>query len=43
MRPMINVYDLANLTECFVFINHKVMVAEGYWGDNLATMGLLAA
>lgn len=42
LRPMVNVYDLANPAECFIFVNRQVMAAEGYWGDELAGEGLLA-
>ena len=41
-RPVVNVYDLANLTGCNVFANRRVMVEQGYWDDPLALRGLLA-
>ena len=41
-RPVINVYDLADLTGCHVFVNQKAMLREGYWDDALAIQGLLA-
>jgi hypothetical protein len=41
-RPVINVYDLADLTTCNVFVNRKAMVSHGYWKDPLALQGLLA-
>ena len=40
--PVVNVYDLADLTTCNVFVNRQVMVREGYWDDALAIQGLLA-
>lgn len=41
-RPMVNLYDPRHATECFVFVNRHIMVAEGYWGDSLAAEALLA-
>jgi hypothetical protein len=41
-RPVVNVYDLANLANCHVFVNQQVMVREGYWDDLLASRALLA-
>lgn len=41
-RPVVNVYDLADLAGCHVFVNQQAMVKEGYWDDTLATRGLLA-
>jgi len=41
-RPVINVYDLANLAGCHVFINQQAMEKEGYWDDPLAIQALLA-
>lgn len=40
--PVVNVYDLADLTGCHVFVNRQAMAAEGYWHDRLATRALLA-
>ena len=40
--PVVNVYDLADLTTCNVFVNRQVMMREDYWGDALALQGLLA-
>ena len=40
--PVVNVYDLADLASCNVFVNRQVMVREGYWDDALAVQGLLA-
>ena len=40
--PVVNVYDLADLATCNVFVNRQVMVREGYWDDALAVQGLLA-
>ena len=41
-RPVVNAFDLADLSGCHVFVNHKVMVEEGYWGDPAAVRALLA-
>jgi hypothetical protein len=41
-RPVVNAFDLADLSACHVFVNHKVMVEEGYWGDAAAVRALLA-
>ncbi len=41
-RPVVCVYDLADLATCHVFMNQKAMVKEGYWEDCLAIRGLLA-
>ena len=41
-RPVVNAYDLADLTACHVFINWQVMKREGYADDPLAIQGLLA-
>lgn len=41
-RPVVNVYDLADLESCHVFVNQHVMQREGYWNDLLALQGLLA-
>ncbi len=41
-RPVVNAYDLADLTACHVFINWQAMVKEGYTDDPLAIQGLLA-
>jgi hypothetical protein len=42
LRPVVNLYDLANLSACHVFVNQAAMAKEGYWGDALAETGLLA-
>lgn len=42
LRPVVNAYDLADLSSCHVFVNQKVMVAEGYWDDPQALRALLA-
>ena len=42
LRPIVNLYDLADLTACNIFINQTAMVKEGYWGDRLAQTALLA-
>jgi hypothetical protein len=41
-RPVVNVYDLADLAACHVFVNRQAMEKEGYWDDPLAIQGLLA-
>ena len=41
-QPVINVYDLADLATCHIFVNQKAMIKEGYWDDRLAVRGLLA-
>ncbi|MEI6452138.1 MAG: M48 family metalloprotease [Actinomycetes bacterium] len=41
-RPVVNAFDLRDLSGCHVFVNHKVMVEEGYWGDPAAVRALLA-
>jgi hypothetical protein len=41
-RPVVNAYDLADLSACTVFVNQQAMRAAGYWGDPLAVQGLLA-
>jgi hypothetical protein len=41
-RPVVNVYDLADLDSCHVFVNQQAMLKEGYWDDPLAVRGLLA-
>jgi len=41
-RPVVNAYDLADLTACHVFINWQAMEKEGYADDPLTMQGLLA-
>ena len=41
-RPVVNVYDLADPAGCYIFVNRKAMMKEGYWDDALAIQGLLA-
>lgn len=41
-RPVVNVYDLAELSGCQIFINREAMSREGYWDDPVAVRGLLA-
>jgi len=41
LRPVVNLYDLADLSACHVFINQTAMVKESYWGDRLAETALL--
>ena len=42
LRPVVNVYDLANPHACHVFVNQMAMRKEGYWGDRLSETALLA-
>jgi len=41
-RPVVNIYDLADLSGCHVFVNRRAAVREGYWDDVRAMRGLLA-
>jgi len=41
-RLVVNVYDLADLAGCHVFVNQQAMVKAGCWDDPLAIQGLLA-
>lgn len=41
-KPMVHVYDLANLSECSVFINRALMIRLGMWDDPPIIKGLLA-
>ena len=41
-RPVVNAYDLADLTACHVFINWQAMEKEGYADDPVTVQGLLA-
>lgn len=41
-RPMVNVYDAADLSECTVFVNRGMLERDGTWGDDLALRALLA-
>jgi len=41
-RPVVNIYDLADLDNCHVFVNQQRMERETYWRDSLAMRGLLA-
>lgn len=41
-RPMVNVYDAADLSECAVFVNRGMLERDGTWGDDLALRALLA-
>lgn len=42
LRPIVNLYDLANLAACNIFVNQTAMVKEGYWGDRVIETALLA-
>ena len=41
-RPMVNIYDAADLSECAVFVNRGILEQDGTWRDELALRGLLA-
>jgi hypothetical protein len=41
-RPMVNVYDAADLSECAVFVNRGMLEQDGTWCDELALRALLA-
>jgi len=41
-RPVVNVYDLADLSGCQIFINWEAMVREGYWNEPSIVRALLA-
>lgn len=41
-RPMVNVYDAADLTECAVFVNRSALDEDGVWRDGVALRALLA-
>jgi hypothetical protein len=41
-KPMVHIYNLADLSECSVFVNRRLMTRLGLWDDPLAVEGLLA-
>ena len=41
-RPMVNVYDAADLAECAVFVNRSALKREGVWNDGIALRAMLA-
>ncbi|MDR3473949.1 MAG: hypothetical protein P4M09_20010 [Devosia sp.] len=41
-RPMVNVYDAADLSECTIFVNRHALKQDGVWSDALALRALLA-
>jgi len=41
-RPVVNVYDLADLTTCNIFVNRQEMMKQHYWEDAYAMRGLMA-
>ena len=41
-RPVMNAYDLADLSSCHVFVNQSAMVKEGFWDDPACLCALLA-
>ena len=41
-RPMLNIYDLADLTNDNIYVNRNEMVKQGYWSDPRMLRGLLA-
>ena len=41
-RPMVNIYDATDLTECTVFVNRRALNDDELWDDALALRALLA-
>ena len=41
-RPVVNVYDLADLSTCNIFVNRQEMMTQHYWNDPQAMRGLMA-
>lgn len=41
-RPMVNVYDAADPTECAIFVNRGALEREGVWRDEVALRAMLA-
>jgi hypothetical protein len=41
-RPVANIYDLSDLSQCHLFVNQQAMIQAGYWNDLPAVRGLLA-
>jgi len=41
-RPMVNIYDAADLAECTVFVNRRALQNEGIWNDAVSLRALLA-
>ena len=41
-RPMVNIYDAADLAECTVFVNRRALENEGIWNDAISLRALLA-
>ena len=41
-RPVVNVYDLADLSTCNIFVNRREMMTQHYWEDAQAMRGLMA-
>ncbi len=41
-RPMVNIYDAADLAECTVFVNRRALENEGVWNDAISLRALLA-
>ena len=41
-RPMVNIYDTSDLTECAVFVNRRVLKQDGVCRDKVALRALLA-
>ena len=41
-RPMVNVYNAGDLSECAVFVNRKLLEQDGAWSDGLSLRALLA-
>lgn len=41
-RSVVNVYDLADLSTCNIFVNRREMMTQHYWDDAQAMGGLMA-
>ena len=41
-RPMVNIYDAADLTECTIFVNRRALEKDGVWSDVTSLRALLA-
>jgi hypothetical protein len=42
LRPIVNLYDLADMSACNIFVNQTAMARQGYWEDRLSETALLA-
>ena len=41
-RPVVNVYDMADLSTCNIFVNRREMMTHQYWDDAQSMRGLMA-